>query len=115
MIKNFAAVLILCLFLPSCRDISESKVIFHEGNVVLPKVSFTSSDDKRFVVEYWPTGNKSFIQKSSESSGRSHAIALLNIRPATKYSYVIRDVDNQTQSDVFDFTTPEIPDDIIQI
>jgi arylsulfate sulfotransferase len=113
--RNLGVFCGMMLMLQSCQDISEPIVVFHQHNVLLPEISFTSSDDKKVHVEYWPVSDKSTIQKSKESSGRNHDVILLNVLPATKYNYVIRDISGKNLSDTFEFTTSELPDDVILI
>jgi arylsulfate sulfotransferase len=115
MIMRFIAFILFCMAFQSCNTISDPKVFFRGNNVLLPQVSFTSKSDKRFVVEYWPTGDRSSIKKSGESSGTSHDIILLNVTPTTKYNYIIRDLHDQGVSDTYEFVTNEVPKTIMEI
>jgi arylsulfate sulfotransferase len=113
--RHFTIVLALICVLQSCKEISEPMVMLHESNVLLPKLSFTSDDGKRVVIEYWPASNKSAKQQSQASIGPTHNVILYNVTPATEYNYQIIDLNDQSASDIYGFTTGALPEEIIKI
>lgn len=115
MIKHAGHFFLVLLALSSCKELSKPTVVFHQGNALLPKVFFTTGDDDRYLVEYWNAANKSSIQKSEESSGPDHLVILYNVLPGTKYNYRLRDAKELTVSETYEFTTPELPDNLITI
>jgi arylsulfate sulfotransferase len=115
MIKHAGYLLLLLLALSSCKEVSEPTVLFHEDNALLPKIFFTTDKDARYLVEYWITNDESSFQKSKESSGQDHVVILYNVLPATKYSYRLRDAEALTVSDIYEFTTQNLPADLITL
>jgi arylsulfate sulfotransferase len=113
--RHPAIFLVLICLLQGCNEISEPAVTLHESNVLLPKISFTSDGSKNVVVEYWPASNKQAKQQSQASMGPKHDVILYNVTPATKYNYLIKDAGGQSASAIYEFTTGELPQEIIKI
>jgi arylsulfate sulfotransferase len=114
--KNLFIVIFFLLFIfAACRDIGDTSVTYHQNNLLLPVITFTSDKDINAIVEYWPSANTSSVQQSKESVGPDHSVILYNILPGTTYNYQIRDVEDGSLSDVNEFTTAQLPDAVIKI
>ncbi len=114
--KSFLFIVTL-LWLQSClnKEISEPRLDFYKGNVLLPRISFITHDSVEVWIEYWPESNKNEKQVSKESIGTKHTIALFNLKPNTKYVYQITNVTDDNVTKQFSFTTDSIPAEVFKI
>ena len=97
------------------EDRLDLNISFENGNVLLPKIEFSTELACEVIVEYWPMAKAKATRKSKSSSGTNHTIILSNLKEVTKYQYVIHNLTANTKSDVHGFETGKIPFDVVSI
>lgn len=115
--KNFTLFLCAILLAAGCsiHEKLSPQFSFYNNNVLLPTISFTSSDSNAYFVKYWPEGEEDNIFQSRHSTGIDHQIVLTNVTPNTTYSYLIYSQGTQQVSDTLTFLTGELPFDIVTV
>jgi arylsulfate sulfotransferase len=96
------------------NEYSTPELSLQNSNVLLPAISFKSETSGEVFIEYWPQDNPGKIQRSGVSAGEHHRIILFNVKPSTRYNYRINNINTNHKSDVFDFETGMLPDDIVK-
>ena len=109
----FALPLVLLLTM-GCKDNITPQVSFHNNNVLLPAIEFTTPDDVEAYIKYWPAHNPSRLQQSTKTKGKNHRIVLLNLKEATEYKYQIYTSSPEKIDDVFSFQTATLPEEVTQ-
>jgi arylsulfate sulfotransferase len=97
----------------SANIIAEIKVGTHHNNELQVQVDVLTVEKATVFVEYWPdsAGISNKLQSSVSTAALSHALVLMNIVPATKYSYqvVTNAGDSRMVSKPYSFTTRALP------
>ncbi|HYC84074.1 MAG TPA: aryl-sulfate sulfotransferase [Chryseosolibacter sp.] len=90
-------------------------VSFHNGNALLPKITFKTADSAQVYIEYWPTNQPGSVQTSTLSTGKTHEIILLNVTEETDYNYAVSAKGESDRTDAFSFTTGKVPARVCRI
>lgn len=114
--KNVVGFLILGLLVVNCRDFldKDPKVTFRDGNVLLPQIQFETHTDDRVYIEYWPEQRLDKRQSSTFSTGRLHAITLVNLTQLTTYQFRVCRAGRTRKSKTFSFVTGAVPETVFQ-
>lgn len=116
----FIGTMIAAMFLVGCNsqarisDVSLSETV--DKNSLRVSVDFSTNKTKDAYVEYWVNGQKDKLYTTPVSNKKSEfKIVLTNLKFNTDYQYriVLGTKDNGVQSDVYSFTTKDIPDRLL--
>ena len=114
--KIYIGILLLTSILAcSTKEKYVPQLTFYNDNVLLPTITFTTETSNEVYLKYWLFDGETNVHKSRISTGNNHSITLTNIKPNTRYKYVIHNVETDQDSEVFYFTTSILPSDMLQV
>ena len=89
------------------------RVSFYHNNGLLPNIVFTTNNESDVLIEYWPYTDSTRVCASQISKGVDHNFILVNLKPLTDYSFVIKNLTTGSRSNTYSFQTLELPKDVI--
>lgn len=104
-------------FLFACgeRITSEPVVAFHNDNVLLPKITFETSELDSVFVEFWSESKAHEVRRSKVSIGTNHSIILMNLIQDHAYTYKIKSLLTGNETDNYQFNTGRIPQKLVRV
>lgn len=114
--RNYIVLILLSFLWASCvrNEAINPTVSFQNGNVLLPKIEFKTSKSCQVFIEYWPLDKANQIRKSKISEGIDHSIILNNLKQSTQYQYILNNITTGSKSEVLNFETGALPNDIVR-
>ncbi|MEJ1241148.1 aryl-sulfate sulfotransferase [Chryseolinea sp. T2] len=112
---NVLATTFILLFTGCIRQSLDPKISFHNNNVLLPTLEFSTSEDTEAYVEYWPRDHTDRLQRSGQSTGKHHRIILVGVTPSTTYDYTIHTSNPERVTNTLTFSTSQLPAGVTQI
>ncbi len=105
------------LFFSGCSQYDKilPELSFKNDNALLPTITFKTSKVGDVYIEYWPDDNSNRRQRSKVSNGQNHSLTLFNLKPSTKYNYVVRNISVNSTSEEFSFMTSALPAEMLKV